>query len=438
MKILHFSTNDIAGGAAKASYQIHCALRDGGHSSRMIVRYKDSDDKDVQQVPIHVWRSRLRRVRRRIPLLRGPIATYTFNFDIEPHADTRFFYARQRREIDIILLHWITDFLTVRTIREIYDYYQCPIIWVLMDQEPVTGGCHYSFGCDGFTKQCGNCPQLNTNCLEDRSRVVWRRKHRYLHDLPIVFVAPTNWVAGRVKESSLFRDHKVEVIPLAIDTTTFCPCDQGVARDLLHVPQDKRVIFFGAISLEDPRKGMTYLMKALQQLSSMVDDKNSVLSREDVFLLAAGRKVNSLLKSMPFPSRHLGYLKDDVTLALAYQAADVFVSSSVEDAGPMMIPEAMLCGSPVVAFNTGGAPDLIETMKTGYLATYKDSADLAKGIYSLLARNDLSAIRAAAREVAARKHAPSVVAARHLELHSSLLKSRQALRDSAGYSFGGH
>lgn len=104
----------------------------------------------------------------------------------------------------------------------------------------------------------------------------------------------------------------------------------------------------------------------------------------------------------------------------------------------MMIPEAMLCGTPVVAFNTGGAPDLIETMKTGYLAAYKDSTGLAKGIYTLLAANDLPAIRVAAREVAVRKHSQSAVAGRHLELYSSLLNSGQAVRDSGERSFSGH
>lgn len=438
MNILHFATHDIAGGAAKASYRLHAALRSAGHSSRMIVRYKGSNDEDVQQVPVYVWRSCFRRVKCHIPLLRGPTATYMFNLDIEPPVDTRLFYAHQPGDVDIICLHWITGLLTVRTIRKIYDHYQCPLIWTLVDQEPLTGGCHYSFGCDGFTKKCGRCPQLNANRSRDRSRTVWRRKHRYVHDLSIVFVAPTSWVAERVGESSLFRNHRIEIIPLAIDTTTFRPFDQRVARDLLHVPQNKRVIFFGAASISDPRKGTADLTEALQQLPSMMDGENGILSKEDVFLLAAGREVKNLLESLPFPSRQLGYLKDDITLALAYQAADVFVCPSTEDAGPMMIPESMLCGTPVVAFDAGGAPDLIETMKTGHLAAYEDSADLANGIYTLLAADDLPAIRAAAREVAARKHSPSIVAARHLELYSSLLNSGQALRHSVESSFGGY
>lgn len=426
MKILHFSTDDIAGGAAKGTYRLHVALRDAGHISQIIVRNKQSDDKDVQQVPsISSWRSRFRRVKGRLPLLKQkmPTPSYVFNFDLEPEIDTQFFYTFKPGSIDIICLHWITGLLTAKTVRKIYDHYRCPLVWIPGDQEPVTGGCHYSFGCDGFTKQCGNCPQLSPTNLQDRSRVVWRRKYQYLKDLPITFAAPTSWVKARVQESSLFKKNRVELIPLAINTNVFRPFNQHIARDLLNVPEGKKVIFFGSAWLEDPRKGMIYLQDALHQLSSMLADKNSVLSSEEIFLLIAGRNDKNFFESLPFPSRQVGYLRDDVTLALAYQAADVFVCPSTEDAGPMMIAESMLCGTPVVAFNTGGAPDLIETMKTGYLAAYKDSFDLANGIYKLLSANNITAIRAATHEVAVRKHSASIVAERHLELYNLLLNN---------------
>ena len=82
-----------------------------------------------------------------------------------------------------------------------------------------------------------------------------------------------------------------------------------------------------------------------------------------------------------------------------------------------------MCGTPVVAFNTGGAEDLIETMKTGYLASLKDSADLARGIYTMLTI-DLSSIRVAARQITLQEHSPSVVAKRYLELYNSLLNDQ--------------
>lgn len=423
MNILHFSATDTRGGAAKAAYHLHVSLRAAGHTSRMIVREKQTNDPDVRRAAVTIKPTFLQLLKQRLLMLREnlPAASYTFNFDAIFDLDPRPFFSYQQGTVDVIYLHWITGLLTVEIIANLYAHYRCPIIWILMDQEPVTGGCHYSFGCDGFTRQCGNCPQLkNLRGPKDRTRVVWLRKQKHLSNIPLTFVAPTTWVAARVKESSLFRNHRVEVIPLAIDHTVFRPFDQQIARDLLHLPQDKKVIFFGASSLADRRKGIKFLLEAFQQLSSAVARDRPDLA-EKILLLIVGRLDVDFRDSLPFPSQHVRYFHDDVTLALAYQAADVFVCPSIEDAGPMMIPQAMLCGTPVAAFNSGGAPDLIETMKTGYLATYKDTSDLANGIYCLLTADNLAAIRQAAHEAALAKHAPAVVAVQHSKLYSSLV-----------------
>lgn len=430
-KFLHFSTNDLSlyGGAYKASYQLHSALRTAGCSSRMIVRTKISEDKDVYQIPGHPWEDLLQnliKIRRWLQVL--PVngkQFYSFNFDLPSGINSDFFYNDKfSEEVDVLCFHLITSFLNIKTIRNLYNYYQRPLVWVLMDLEPLTGGCHYSFGCDGFTRQCGTCPLLRTSFRKDRSQVVWKRKYNYLKDLPITFVAPTSWLKAKVYESSLFKNHRVEIIPLAIDIENFRPVEKQIARQKMSLPLDKKLIFIGAASLEDPRKGMSYLREALQQLSLMIDASDSILKREDILLVIASRpSEEKFCKSLPIPNQHIGYLKEPSQLALMYQSADLFVCPSIEDAGPMMIPESMLCGTPVVAFNTGGAPDLIETMKTGYLAAYKDSSDLAQGIYSLLAADNISAIQTAAYEVALKQHSPARVAERYLALYDSLLNN---------------
>lgn len=424
MRILHFSSDDITGGAAKAAYRLHHALRDAGHDSRMIVLRKKSGDDTVTQAPPperRPWTLRLERVRQRFPLLRQqiPTANYTFNFDLQPQLNLPVLLAGKMPAPDIVCLHWITSLLDVRAIRQLYDHFRCPIVWVMADQEPMTGGCHYSFGCDGFTRECGNCPQLTPSYAGDHSRVVWRRKKEYLADLPICFVAPTNWGREKLAQSSLFRHHRCERIPYPIDPLTFRPFDQRIARDLLHLPQDKKIIFFGATYLEDRRKGMTLLLEALAEVRARMD--SATIPPDQVFLLVAGQNGQQLLPRLPFASKYLGQLNDDLTLALAYQAADIFVCPSVEDAGPMMIPEAMMCGTPVIAFQAGGAPDLIATGETGYLAKLGDSDDLAFGILGLLATDNASEIRGSAHLVASKNHLPSQVSKLYSELFSSLI-----------------
>lgn len=421
MKILHFSTEDTAGGAAKAAYRLHTALRDQGHESRMIVRHKHSQDGDVFQVPatyIPLWKKAARILKHRIPFLKPPTTKYTFNLNVEQDIDLQSALV-EHDNVDIICLHWITNFLTVKNIREIYDHFKCPMVLNLMDQEPLTGGCHYSFDCDGYMKQCGNCPQLIPSHPKDRSHITWLEKQRLLQGLPITVIAANSWAAERIANSSLFRHNRVERIGVSIDTKTFRPISRRTARDLLQIPIDKKIIFFGASQLDDPRKGMSYLLEALNQLSAMLDSE-AKLGKDSLFLLVAGFNDQCILQKMSFPFKSVGVLQDDITLALAYQSADIFVCPSVEDGGPMMLSESLMCGTPVVAFNSGIAPDLIETGKNGYLASYKDSYDLACGIMHVLLTADAEAMRVYSREKAIAMHDPHLVADRFENLFHSL------------------
>jgi glycosyltransferase involved in cell wall biosynthesis len=446
MNIAHFSTEDINGGAAKAAYRLHSALRERGCDSWMVVRTRRSDDDDVYQVPPPpsplghaVWK----RVKERIPIVgaKTPRATYTYNFDLDPDIDQRKLFpfsqlkgpqgpgkksartgdaATNTNTVDILCLHWVSQFLNTKLVRRLYDHYQCPIVWILADQDPLTGGCHYSFECEGYTKECGRCPQLNSDDPNDRSHQTWRRRRQYLSGLPICFVAPTTWGVKRVQQSSLFGGHRVESIPYPIDTSIFRPFDRNAARDLLRLPADKKLLFFGASYLEDRRKGMAQLVDALRILAELIDSERRI-EREEIFLLVAGRNARELMSKLPFAGTYAGHFNDDLTLALAYQAADVFVCPSIEDAGPMMIPESMLCGTPVAAFDGTGAPDLVKSMQTGYLAVNGDARDLARGIYALLISESPESLRRAAHNAATRSHAPALAAARHVDLYESLV-----------------
>lgn len=405
--------------------RLHQAMRAGGHDSTLLVRHKRTTEEHVHEVS-QFWISRRARLRRFLtaPARKPPSMYLPFNLDSVPEITGEHVCRPAFRSPDLILLHWLTGFLTVKTIRELHDYYDCPVVWNLLDQEPLTGGCHYSLGCDGFKRECGRCPQLGSEVEHDASRRLWRRKRELLSPLPIIIGASTCWAIARTNESSLFRGHRIESIPLALDTELFRPIDRRIAREVLRIPQDKRVIFFAAYATDRPQKGMVYLKEALSHLARMVAESGGALTVDEVLFVTAGEKGRRGIETAPFPVKELGLVKDEVTLALAYQAADIFVCSSIEDAGPMMIPEAMLCGTPVVAFDSGGAPDVVSTMKTGYLAKYRDSADLARGVHELLMANDIQSIAIRARKAVEEKHNPLRVAKAYADLCESLLESR--------------
>jgi glycosyltransferase involved in cell wall biosynthesis len=449
MRFLHFSTSDGPGGAGKAAFRLHTALSDAKHSSRMLVRRRGAphvtvgrgiDDPQIQTVPANPLVAALRRLQKHLPFARPPRVRFTFNHDLEPGIRWRRALDDLPWRADVLCLHWVADFLTSKSIRAIQSRLGCPVLWAVMDQEPVTGGCHYSFGCRRFENECGECPLLERPSAGDCSRQVLLRKRRYLADLPITFVAPTSWVEDRIRRSALFGGHRVERIALPIDTQIFFAGDRSAARDELNLPRNKTLVFFGSSYLHEPRKGGAYLVEALQRLHgdlsrSRVAPRNGgnnapgrtvpTMTPDDVLMLVAGRNSDEITRQLPFAVREIGYLEDERNLAKAYRAADLFVCPSIEDAGPMMIPEAMLCGTPVVAFDTGGAPDLIVEQRTGYLAPPLDAAALAGAIHQAIVSQNRESMGRAAAQAARLLHDPLTVVERYVALVAELKEAQQ-------------
>lgn len=414
MRLVHFSTYDDGGGAAKAAARLHAALLETGCDSSLIVGHKTSNLPGVysaETIPLRIYQKANALVIHAL----NPPSTFVPELYDTPNPVCLF----HAEKADIIHLHWVANFLTSQQVRWMYKKTSVPIVWTLMDVAPLTGGCHYTSGCDGYAYSCGHCPQIRFGFGRDISRWTWQQKQRNFRGIPMALVAPTSWVAQYIAKSSLFQDARVVRIPLGINPQAFCPALQKPVREKWGLPLDKKVILFGANSIAEERKGMRYLIQALTRLKQILAEAVA----DSILLLIIGNDTWAEQVQAPFPSRQLGYLKDEVTLASAYQAADLFVCPSIEDAGPMMIPEAMMCGTPVVAFDTGGAPDLIRTMENGYLAKYKDIPDLAQGMATLLSSPDLSAMRHAVQEMAIRIHAPTVVAAQYLELYNTLKES---------------
>jgi glycosyltransferase involved in cell wall biosynthesis len=402
LRILHFSTGDNAGGAAQAALRLHAALADAGHDSRMIVRQKGSGRADVLEVPPYVnpWRARARRLLRR----REPTPPPAFNLDVTPDIRRDLFYSAG--DVDVVVLHSITRLLTVREIRSIHEHYRAPLVWALADQAPLTGGCHYSYDCDGYTARCGRCPQLASDREDDRSRTVLERRLELLSPLPIVFAAASSGVENWVRRSAAFGHHRVERIPAISDDRVFRPFDRRAARDLLEVPQDASVVLLGAGNLVHPRKGVVdYAVPALR-----------LLDEPRLFVLTVGARGDEL--ELACPSRALGPLSDPVAIALAYQAADAYLCPTIADAGPLMIPESLLCGTPVVAFDVGYAVDLVRDGETGYVVRSREPRDLATALHELLGR--AGEMRDACRAAPAH-HAPARVVDAHVRLYRSLL-----------------
>ncbi len=418
MRLAHFSTTDTLGGASKATLRLHRALQARGAESWLVVRDKTLDDASIIAADQPWLAVKGLQLLRNIPGFRPPKTKFTFDHDQERGVSLTRALRQLPEQLDLLCIHWTNRFLTKRAIHTLYERYRVPLLYVLWDQEPVTGGCHYSFGCDGYRNQCGNCPLLENPGPQDLSHQVWQRKQQYLRDLPITFIAPTSWCRDKVRESSLFSRHRVELIPVALDEQTFSPGDRLAARTELKLPLEKKIILFGASYLFEERKGFAHLIEALRELRTIWTAAGRAL--DEIHLAVIGGHGDAIADQLPLPASMLGQQKTDVELVRTYQAADVFVCPSLEDAGPMMIPEAMLCGTPVVAFEMGGAPDLIRNGVNGQMAPLRDIAGLAQAMAAVLTHPEPQRLGEQARADALARHAASVVSGQYEALAREL------------------
>jgi glycosyltransferase involved in cell wall biosynthesis len=392
MKIIHFSTFDTQGGAGNAAYQLHKSLRSKRLDSTMLVRYKKSDDDSVMAVGNPLLKSRFFQ-----NLKRNSLTYYIFgkiNILLQKinknYSSAKFnkgkteSFSRIKKHLkdaNIICIHWIDNFISAQTIKKIQEYSKAPIVWILQDIEPLTGGCHYTDGCEQYKFSCGNCPQLGNHLENDSSRQIWKDKKQYLGKLNITFIAPTFWAHNRMKESSLFGNFPAEKILLPLDDGIFNQKNKGKSRLNLDIPKDAHVIFFGAQSFQEKRKGMYYLQEAFDYLYLKIK-KSCPENLDKILLLSAGRDIMKI--SQHFKQIRLGWISNQKKLAEAYKSADVFACPSVEDAGPIMINQSIACGTPVVSFNMGVAQDLIINSDFGYITENFDSEKFAENLYKTL------------------------------------------------------
>lgn len=272
---------------------------------------------------------------------------------------------------DIVNLHWVNSgYLQVETIAK----FNRPIVWTLHDMWPFTGGCHYSQQCDRYTQSCGSCPILKSNNDWDLSRWLWRRKAKSWQNIDLTIVTPSNWLAECAAASSLFSGLRIEVIPNGLDTQRYKPLERELAREIIGLPINKKIVLFGAVSAtSNDRKGYSLLMPALQKLKHLAKQQQM-----ELVIFGADRPKNP--PDFGIETRYLGRFNDDISIALLYSAADVFVAPSIQDNLPNTVMEALACGTPCVAFDIGGMPDLIDRQQNGYLAKAYEPEDLARGI----------------------------------------------------------
>jgi glycosyltransferase involved in cell wall biosynthesis len=289
---------------------------------------------------------------------------------------------RAKIKPDIIIILFTTGFLSFKNIFELNQITKSPVFIYPMDMISFTGGCHYAWNCTKYTTICGMCPAINSNILEDLSYKNYQYKLKYIEISNLEIIAGTEYLYQQLTKSSLFRHKSIIKLLLPVDNNIFKPAKRQLIRNKLGLPIDKKIIFIGSVILNEKRKGVQELIEALNYLYNKLD-KTTI---NNIYLVFAGRHFETIENIIPFNNKFLGFLSIN-ELANVFQASDIFLNSSIEDSGPLMINQSIMCGTPVVSFEMGVSLDLVITGKTGYRAKLMCPIDLANGIAHILKLN---------------------------------------------------
>ncbi|MBQ0725147.1 MAG: glycosyltransferase family 4 protein [Cycloclasticus sp.] len=415
MKVLLVNSSDINGGAARAAYRLHQALLNSGVDSQMFVDTKLSDDHRVigQDSNIKKGIALLRRMLDRLPIsfYKNRSSTY-FSPNWVPFSGL----VERINTInpDVVHLHWVNKaMLSISDIAVI----KAPIVWSLHDMWAFTGGCHYDEECGAYEQSCGTCKVLGSIKPNDLSRKIFKKKlNAYAKNKNLTVVVLSKWLAVCASKSMLFKNKEVVCLPNPIDTSVYLPLDKCIAREILGLPLDKKLILFGAMgATSDPRKGFKELCEALLQLKG-----------QDIELVVFGSSQPKVSEGFKFNTHYLGQLHDDVTLRALYSAANVMVVPSRQENLSNAIMESLACGTPVVGFDIGGNGDMIEHQKNGYLTKPFDTADLTVGIEWVLNAPNYEELSTNARNKVLNEFDSEIVAKQYIELYRSVLEKAKS------------
>jgi glycosyltransferase involved in cell wall biosynthesis len=374
MNVLHISHHDNLGGSGRAAYRIHESIRRHGIVSRMLVKHKHTKDPDVASISSGI----LLKLDRTFAKITNALSYESLFYPSSFALKFRTWY----READVLQIY--------NTHGNYFSHTALPwlarnkaIVWRLSDMWAFTGHCAYSYDCERWKTGCGQCPQLNdlTPLTRDTTNFLWRIKKNVYDRTKLHVVAPSAWIEALAKQSPLLSAFPIHKIHNGIDTTTFAPVNKQAARMILRLPNAKLVVLFVADFVNSRRKGLDILTAAIDKLPTLV--------REQVLLVILGECPTGSKINVGCRTHFISTVNDDRLLAIVYSATDVLVHAARAENLPNTILEGMSCGTPAIAFDTGGVREVVRNHETGFLLPNVNIDQVAATLFSVMNSEDL-------------------------------------------------
>ncbi len=384
MTIVNFST-ELSGGAGAFASNVHKALIGSGYSSRILSREISELEGSLAIKPLRKIAVSLRAKKLQLFNALGILDTSIPLFGIEKNPVGI-------KEVDMVLsdlyptafiFYWISYFVSFETIWRLkLKYPEANFVFVCTDEAFLTGGCHYSFGCEGFKRDCGNCPGLSR--AEDKlllkNKAAERRE--FLKKINPLIVYPTSLMKRSGDMSFMSSGLANSVLPLGAvsraEQSKYKKNNEANSVDSKSIPR-KAVLLVR--SSEEHRKGCDLLVAALRCLKLNAPDVLNaikIVTFGDSFLHDSN--INQIVDYT-----HVGYL-GRVELLSLYSKVDALIVTSRVDAGPIVINEAVALNLFVLSTPVGVARDLLINGANGYIAEDFSVSSLSSTLDSFVKR----------------------------------------------------
>lgn len=380
MGIVHFTTQ-VSGGAGAFAVSVHTAMRKLGLSSHLLTRESCDISNTVTIKPLsRIWTSfhlRWLSFLDKAGFINNKYAT--FSIEKYPVSLNDIQSVLNDLKPDALVFYWVSYFISFKCMAELRQAYpDIPFVLVCLDEAFLTGGCHYTWGCNGYITSCSNCPSTSLSYRKKRIVEEFDQRVGLISYINPVVLFPTTGLQQMGFKSEILKNLSSEVVSLGAISEA--------ERESSQRPENTKLTLLIRSSSEY-RKGCDLFIDAIRDINQIMPEVNSklrIISIGDTTIKDSG--IDEIVEHS-----FLG-LVDRSELIDTYSQIDALVVTSREDAGPIMINECVALGKYIISTNVGVAPDLIKDHVNG-LVIKENTVDSMRDVIFYFALNSSECLK---------------------------------------------
>lgn len=411
-RVLHLSTYGANSGAGVAALRLLEAERSYGLEAELLLMAPSSEplagvhalgnDRRLYRA----WQCKLWSERALVALLNGFNREQTFKTSLGRLGISMRALGPYLANVDVLHLHWTQHaFLSLRTLEELCTL-GLPVVITLHDY----------WWAQGIEQMATKSGELSAP-LRRLDRQVRQCKAELMAHYPIHWVTVSSSLANEVSRSSIVPRLGVSTIGNVLSAQYYQQAQSQGSRDTNE--QAPYQILFVATRVDDPIKGWSYLTATMRQLAELAGEQTAQMQ----LTLVGALSDRTLLKQIPIPVEHLGSISDAERLSSLYTESSVLISTSERESFGQTLLEALACGIPVIARDSGGPADIVIEGVNGTLVAHDKPQEMAIAIWQHF--TEATAYQPEACRASALRFAPTAIAQQYAQLYAQLIDETQ-------------